>query len=314
MFLFQRIIQNHFQWTRPSPGRLGPSGEGEYVQVNGFGHEDWNFNNSLLINGYIYGYCYYKPSEIKMSEKFNVAFATYTNKQWYLIGFYLNCEFVKNPPVEIVILKQKMFDLQQLGNSLGSEWRKLREEKFIQKLTNEAQWLKWRVSPDNAIRTQRPIAIPKKLFNTGNYRIVKPTEVTEKTFNSLYLLAREDTANDDYGIDTEFPEGREIERKHKMRERNAAVAKAAKDLFKKKEGRLYCQACGFDFFNIYGEIGSDFIEAHHTVPISELEGETKTRVEDIALVCSNCHRMLHRKRPWIKMEELKLLINKNAHR
>lgn len=312
IYLFQRIIQNHFQWTRPSPGRLGPSGEGEYVQDNGFGHEDWNFNKSLLIDDFLYGYCYYSPTENKRNEKFNIAFATYTNKQWYLIGFYLNCEFVSNPPVRNEVLKQKMHDLQQLGTSLGDEWRKLKGEKFIQKLKSEAQGLKWRVSPDNAIRTLQPIAIPKKIFETKNFRIVKPTELEEAIFNSLSSLAQEDVADNDYGYDSEFPEGKEIERKHRLRERNQAVIKSAKDLFKQKNVKLYCQVCGFNFHDTYGEIGSDFIEGHHTVPISELKGEVITKVKDVALVCSNCHRMLHRKRPWSKMEDLKKLINEKA--
>jgi len=69
IYLFQRIIQNGFQWTRPSPGRLGPAGEGEYVQDNGFGHEDWNFNKNLLIDDHIYGYCYYGPTEKKKQRK-----------------------------------------------------------------------------------------------------------------------------------------------------------------------------------------------------------------------------------------------------
>jgi predicted HNH restriction endonuclease len=33
-----------------------------------------------------------------------------------------------------------------------------------------------------------------------------------------------------------------------------------------------------------------------------------TKVEDIALVCSNCHRMLHRKRHWLSINELKQLL------
>lgn len=312
IFLFQRIVQNHFQWTRPSPGRLGPAGEGEYVQDNGFGHEDWNFNKNLLIDDFLYGYCYYNPTENKRNEKFNIAFATYTNKQWYLIGFYLNCEFVNEPPVRNEVLRQKMHDLQQMGSSLGGEWQKLKGEKFIEKLKDEAQWLKWRVSPDNAIRTSQPIAIPKKVFDTKNYRIVKPTELDERVFNSLYSLAQEYVADDDYGYDSEFPEGKEIERKHKLRERNQAVIKAAKDSFKQKEGKLYCQVCGFDFHDKYGEIGCDFIEGHHTMPISKLEGEVRTKVKDVALVCSNCHRMLHRRRPWLKMGELKRLIDEDA--
>jgi putative restriction endonuclease len=61
--------------------------------------------------------------------------------------------------------------------------------------------------------------------------------------------------------------------------------------------------------NPQGEIGEEFVEGHHTVPVSELKEGQKTRVEDIALVCSNCHKMLHRRRPWLSKEELKKLIS-----
>ncbi|WP_236887482.1 HNH endonuclease [Clostridium argentinense] len=60
-------------------------------------------------------------------------------------------------------------------------------------------------------------------------------------------------------------------------------------------GRLFCEACGFDFFEVYGERGKDFIEGHHTKFVSELSDGDMTRVEDIAMLCSNCHRMIHRK-------------------
>jgi hypothetical protein len=312
IYLFQRIIQNHFQWTRPSPARLGPSGEGEYVQANGFGHEDWNFNKNMLIDGSIYGYCYYNPTENKRDEKFNIAFATYTIKRWHLIGFYLNAEFVPAPPVKTDILYQKMRDLHQLGSSLGSEYRKLNNDKFIKKLKEEAQYLRWRTSPDNAIRTLQPIVIPKKVFNTKNYRIAKPTEIEKDVFNALFSIALEYVADEDYGFDGEFPEGKEIERKHRLRERNQAVIKSAKEAFKQKNKKLCCQICGFDFQANYGDIGTDFIEGHHTLPISKLKGEVKTKVKDVALVCSNCHRMLHRRRPWLKMNELQKLINNKA--
>ena len=35
----------------------------------------------------------------------------------------------------------------------------------------------------------------------------------------------------------------------------------------------------------------------------------ETKIEEIAIVCSNCHRMLHRKRPWLKIDELKNIRN-----
>ncbi|PEN40858.1 restriction endonuclease [Bacillus toyonensis] len=115
-----------------------------------------------------------------------------------------------------------------------------------------------------------------------------------------------DITEDDMG----FEEGKKKLKQHIVRERNPQVIKLAKQRFKEEHGRLFCEVCDFDFFEKYGELGEDFIEGHHTIPVSELEEKQKTKVEDIALVCSNCHKMLHRKRPWLSKEELKKLIQR----
>lgn len=111
-------------------------------------------------------------------------------------------------------------------------------------------------------------------------------------------------------LDGEFPEGKVSERKHKFRERNSKVVQLAKQNYKDKNGRLFCQVCDFDFELEYGEIGADFIEAHHTIPVSEMKAGHTTKIEDIAMLCANCHRMAHKKRPWLKMSELYKLQNK----
>jgi len=113
--------------------------------------------------------------------------------------------------------------------------------------------------------------------------------------------------------DQDFPEGKISYRMHRSRERNAALIEKAKILAKKRNnGRLLCDVCGFDFVAKYGKIGEGFIEAHHTIPISELPEHGRTKVEEIALVCSNCHRMLHRKRPWLTMKNLTALLGASS--
>ena len=107
-----------------------------------------------------------------------------------------------------------------------------------------------------------------------------------------------------------FPEGRLYQRLHFARERNLNVVRIAKQIALKKHGRLSCQICGFDFKENYGELGDGFIEAHHTIPVSELKEGEETKVEDMALVCSNCHQMLHRKRPWLTIEKLSKIISR----
>jgi hypothetical protein len=41
---------------------------------------------------------------------------------------------------------------------------------------------------------------------------------------------------------------------------------------------------------------------------SELDYGMRTKLADVVLVCSNCHRMLHRRRPWLGIEGLKALL------
>lgn len=107
----------------------------------------------------------------------------------------------------------------------------------------------------------------------------------------------------------QFPEGKVLYRQHRFRERNRKlVAKLKEDA--SRSGILECIVCGFSFFKIYGEIGEGFIECHHIIPVSEYITNTTTYLKDLALVCSNCHRMLHRKRPWLTIEQLKEIVRK----
>lgn len=106
----------------------------------------------------------------------------------------------------------------------------------------------------------------------------------------------------------EFPEGRVLFREHRARERNRALVQAAKSRFLKTDGRLACQACGFVFKDKYGVLGEDYIECHHVIAVSKLKPNAKTKLSDIALLCSNCHRMVHRRRPWLSMEDLKSVV------
>ena len=78
---------------------------------------------------------------------------------------------------------------------------------------------------------------------------------------------------------------------HKRVERNRRLAAKVK-----KQLGLICQACGFNFEVVYGAIGRDFIEAHHLTPVAELRGKriALNPKIDFAVLCSNCHRMIHK--------------------
>jgi len=107
-----------------------------------------------------------------------------------------------------------------------------------------------------------------------------------------------------------FLEGREIFRLHRMKERNSKLVRLAKSTRLENDPSLRCEVCGFSFVEAYGKnLGQGFIEAHHKIPISEIKGTVELTINDLAMVCSNCHRMLHRP-PWITVEKLRNLIQR----
>ncbi|HLJ54579.1 MAG TPA: HNH endonuclease [Chthonomonadaceae bacterium] len=105
-----------------------------------------------------------------------------------------------------------------------------------------------------------------------------------------------------------FPEGRKIAVLRVLRERNAALVKQAKERFLATHGSLHCEVCDFDFSRGHGERGNGFIEAHHSVPLKDLPEVAETRIEDLRMVCANCHRMLHRGERWLTVDELRAII------
>lgn len=102
-----------------------------------------------------------------------------------------------------------------------------------------------------------------------------------------------------------FPEGSTMYRTHLTRERSSHLISIAKEEYASRNGgRLPCEVCGFDFKTAFGERGSDFAEAHHRLPLSESCDDRESTIEDLAIVCSNCHRMLHRQ-PFMTVEQLR---------
>ena len=109
--------------------------------------------------------------------------------------------------------------------------------------------------------------------------------------------------------DEELMEGaeRNILRTHKYYERNPTIIEKAKKMAR-RENRLFCEVCSFNFARVYPELGEGFIECHHKQPIS-VGGMRVTRIKDLAIVCANCHRMLHRKYQgeYLTVEKLKTI-------
>ena len=136
-----------------------------------------------------------------------------------------------------------------------------------------------------------------KYYEKGNVPSDDVLEKDLKEFLKYYLLlASKDllptvnTAEEDDEKGLEHEDLTKL-KEHKRIERNRKLAIKAKKIH-----GYVCQACGFDFEKEFGEIGKGFIEAHHLTPLYKLKGQkiALDPKKDFAVLCSNCHRMIHK--------------------
>jgi hypothetical protein len=93
---------------------------------------------------------------------------------------------------------------------------------------------------------------------------------------------------------------------HRARERGFRDLKIQDVL--RRTGRLRCEVpgCGFDFLHAYGDLGRGFAVVHHLVQLASLKRARRTKLSDLAIVCSNCHAMIHRGQQNRKLGSLKV--------
>ena len=70
-----------------------------------------------------------------------------------------------------------------------------------------------------------------------------------------------------------------------------------------------CQVCKMKFDEVYGEIGSNFIEVHHAVPVG---GRGEDSIGNLVPLCSNCHNMIHRRSPPYSVAELQKIVSRGS--
>jgi 5-methylcytosine-specific restriction endonuclease McrA len=110
-----------------------------------------------------------------------------------------------------------------------------------------------------------------------------------------------------FDVDLLLEEGQEGEARlvsHLRRERDRGLVIAKKERVLRERGRLICEACGLDFLSVYGSGGERCCEVHHINPLADADGAVVTRMEDLALLCSNCHRIVHSTSPITTVAEL----------
>lgn len=125
---------------------------------------------------------------------------------------------------------------------------------------------------------------------------------------STIQISEKENGNSNNDIEHQMVEGRLMEDKVLRRVRNRAARKKCLE-----NSNFTCSVCGFNFYKVYGEIGKDFIEVHHTKPLSSYNEEHEVLQSELVALCSNCHSMVHRRRPMpYSIDEIKRILEENS--
>jgi len=169
------------------------------------------------------------------------------------------------------------------------------------------------IDPDyEGVGLERHSKLDEEIFNEFYHDRVNLRRIAQQIRE---VVGKSDLNTELHSIQTEeeeevfVKEGGVVLKLHKYRERDSSIIRKKKQTALEREGKLSCEVCGFDFKTVYGEIGQGFIECHHKVPLSNINAKTVTKMDDLALVCANCHRMLHRKLDSFSVADLKSILN-----
>ncbi len=151
------------------------------------------------------------------------------------------------------------------------------------------------ITLENQIVNELETAIQKGFAGTEASRSqgTLDTAVVLAEISTRYLEHLTEIAAGAEASNLGITEGEERKRvvSHFRWERDSATARAAKE-----SAGYKCEVCAEQMGFKYGhDIGADYAEAHHKVPLSELKDwKVVTSAEGLVCVCANCHRMLHR--------------------
>jgi hypothetical protein len=102
----------------------------------------------------------------------------------------------------------------------------------------------------------------------------------------------------------EATEGLAQLRIHVLRERDRNL------VWKKKAAcaSLACEVCGFSFAAAYGSHAASYCEVHHLVPLGQAAGKRRTTLGDLAVLCANCHSVVHLRNPPLTLQEIQSML------
>lgn len=121
---------------------------------------------------------------------------------------------------------------------------------------------------------------------------LRPDEVARIAGLIRSTLSSIDRSDDEEEDDEAFHEGRVVTRAHRRRERSPKLRVRLLSQ-RRKRNELWCEVCLLEPHPNGGIAQEAMFEAHHIRPLADGEARS-TRLSDLALLCANCHRLVHK--------------------
>jgi 5-methylcytosine-specific restriction protein A len=171
-----------------------------------------------------------------------------------------------------------------------------------------------RLYSGKATRCGKPTLLMIDAFTDRESEMLQAAQAIEEGIASgeLHRIPRQPDEVDETGAAA--VEGRLLARRALARERDPKLRALKIAQVRRRGHSLRCEVCDFDFARAYGDLGEGYIEVHHVTPLY-VSGTRETRLDDLACLCANCHRMCHRSRPgesWRTPTALKEQMRKSA--
>ncbi|MFJ8533168.1 HNH endonuclease [Streptomyces sp. NPDC093591] len=165
-------------------------------------------------------------------------------------------------------------------------------------------------------RCGKPTLLMIEAFTEREAEMLQAAQALEEGIGSgeLQLIPPQSDEVDDSGATA--IEGRLLARWALARERDPKLRKLKIEQVRRLKRALRCEVCDFDFASTYGDLGEGYIEVHHVTPLY-ISGIRATKLDDLACLCANCHRMCHKSRPgesWRTPSALRQQIRRSAQR
>jgi hypothetical protein len=194
------------------------------------------------------------------------------------------------------------------GSFSARSWEAAKRRKGIKAWYVELEWEKLVIPEKGLSRAQLVGSIlPATLLKSAASGVRVPPELTERLERRWSAHLKEPLRASRLVLGTSSgQEGEPIEHRGYRRKRDQRLRRAALDA-----SAGVCEVCGVDYSRVLNGNGVRVLQVHHKKQLGYTDKPRLTKVTDLAVLCSNCHALIHlNPKKAMKVEALKVLLKK----